>query len=121
MRLHCLLLCAVALFAQPASLPHLEKRGNATQLIVDGRPFLMLGGELTNSASSSLAYLAPYWPKLAAANLNTVLAAVSWELTESQPGTFDFSLVDGMIQDARRHNLRLVFLWSARSPRPAGR
>ncbi len=100
--------------AQPqvsSTIPHLEKRGNATQLIVDGRPFLMLAGELTNSASSSLDYLAPYWPKLAAAHLNTVLAAVSWELVEPEPGRFDFSLVDGMIRDARKHNLRLVFLW----------
>ena len=27
---------------------HLEKRGAATQLIVDGKPFLALAGELTN-------------------------------------------------------------------------
>jgi hypothetical protein len=76
------LLGATLAVAQPAnpSIPHLEKRGGVTQLIVDGRPFLMLGGELTNSASSNLEYLAPYWSKLAAANINTVLAAVSWEL-----------------------------------------
>ena len=109
--------CAVALLAigpalaQPAAIPHLEKRGSTTQLIVDGRPFLMLAGELTNSASSSLEYLAPYWSKLAGANLNTVLAAVSWELIEPEPGTFDFALVDGMIREARRHRLRLVLLW----------
>ena len=64
------LLAAGAALAQPATMPHLEKRGDTTQLMVDGRPFLMLGGELTNSASSSLDYLAPYWPKLAAANLD---------------------------------------------------
>lgn len=102
---------AMAASAEPSSIPHLEKRGSATQLIVDGRPFLMLAGELTNSASSSMDYLAPYWPKLAAANLNTVLAAVSWELVEPEPGQFDFSLVDGMIREARRNKLRLVFLW----------
>jgi len=113
----CALPCAGAVIAigaalaQPAAIPHLEKRGSATQLMVDGRPFLMLAGELTNSASSSLEYLAPYWPKLAAANLNTVLAAVSWELIEPEPGAFDFSLVDGMVREARRHHLRLVFLW----------
>jgi hypothetical protein len=97
--------------AAQSAIPHLEKRGAATQLIVDGRPYLMLAGELTNSASSDLKYLAPYWPKLAAAHINTVLAAVSWELVEPEPGQFDFSLVDGMIRDARQHNLRLIFLW----------
>jgi len=112
-----LLTCATALFsvaivgAQPASLPHLEKRGGATQLMVDGRPFLMLGGEVTNSASSSPEYMAQYWPKMAAAGLNTVLAAVTWELTEPEPGVFDFSLVDGMIRDARRYNQHLILLW----------
>jgi beta-galactosidase GanA len=119
MKLRHLAPCAVALLgaavaaAQPASpsIPHLEKRGGVTQLIVDGRPFLMLAGELTNSASSNLDYLAPYWPKLAAANINTVLAAVSWELVEPEPDRFDFALVDGMIREARKHNQRLIFLW----------
>ena len=40
-------------------LPHLEKRGKATQLIVDGKPYLILGGELHNSSSSDLNYLKP--------------------------------------------------------------
>jgi len=44
-------------------------------------------------------------------NLNTVLAAVSWELTEPEEGKFDFTLVDGLIDDARQYNLRLVLLW----------
>ena len=38
---HFLSLCG-AICAQDANLPHLEKRGNTTQLIVDGKPFLML-------------------------------------------------------------------------------
>ena len=40
--------------------PHLEKRGNVTQLIVKDKPWLALAGELGNSTSSSRAYLAPY-------------------------------------------------------------
>ena len=32
--------------AQQNQAPHLEKRGAATQLIVDGKPFLILGGEV---------------------------------------------------------------------------
>jgi hypothetical protein len=120
MKLRHVLSCAVALLGigiadaqsvATSSMPRLEKRGNATQLIMDGRPFLILAGELTNSASSSMDYMEPYWPKLAAANMNTVLAAVTWELVEPEPGKFDFALVDGAIREARRNQLRLIFLW----------
>lgn len=91
--------------------PHLEKRGSATQLIVDGKPFLVLGGELHNSSSSTLLYMAPIWPRLTAMHLNTVLAPVSWELIEPEEGKFDFRIVDGLIDGARQNRLRLVFLW----------
>ena len=98
--------------AKPSSkLPHLEKQGTATQLIVEGKPYLVLGAELNNSSASSMEYMRPLWPKIAAANLNTVLATVSWELMEPQEGRFDFSLVDGLIQDARLYNLRLIVIW----------
>jgi beta-galactosidase GanA len=92
-------------------LPHLERQGTATQLIVDGKPFLMLGGELHNSSSSSLDYMKPIWPELKQMNLNTVLTPVSWELIEPEEGKFDFTLVDGLIRGARENDLHLVFLW----------
>ena len=94
-----------------ANIPHLEKRGSATQLIVDGKPFLALGAELHNSSASSMEYMQPLWPKIAATNLNIVLATVSWKLMEPEEGRFDFSLVDGVIHDARQYNLHLIMLW----------
>ena len=95
----------------PSALPHLETRGNATQLIVDGQPFLMLGGELHNSSSSSLAYMQSVWPRLAAMHLNTVLTPIAWETTEPTEGHFDFTTVDGLLQGARDNHLHLVVLW----------
>jgi hypothetical protein len=92
-------------------LPRIEKIGSATRLVVDGKPFLVLGGELHNSSSSHLDYMIPIWPKLRALNLNTVLAPVSWELLEPKEGQFDFSLVDGLIRGARENQLHLIFLW----------
>ena len=96
-----------------APIPHLEKRGTATQLIVDGKPFLVLAGELTNNSATSVEYMKPIWPKLVEAKLNTVLAGVAWNQVEPQEGKFDFSVLDGIIRDARSHNLRLVLLWFA--------
>ena len=97
--------------AAASDIPHLRKQGTATQLIVDGKPFLALAGELLNSNATSLEYLKPVWPKLVAAKLNTVLAGVSWNQIEPQEGKFNFSVLDGVIQGARVHNLHLVLLW----------
>ena len=99
--------------AQQVRPPYLRQQGTATQLVVDDKPFLVLAGELGNSTSSSLEYMRPIWPKLAALHLNTVLIPVYWELIEPAEGKFDFTLVDGLIQEARKHNLRLVPLWFA--------
>ena len=103
---------AVPAQAQPDSaIAHLRKQGTATQLIVDGKPFLMLAGELRNSTTSSLEFMKPVWSKLVALHLNTVLAAVQWELMEPKEGQFDFTLVDAQIRAAQSNHLRLVFLW----------
>jgi hypothetical protein len=103
-----------ALAAQPksaANLPHLERRGSVSQLIVDGKPFLVLGGELYNNSATNLEYMKPIWPRLKGMNLNTVLAAISWAQLEPAEGKFDYSLVEGLIRDARSHGLHLVLLW----------
>ena len=107
---------AIASYAAPApqpgaQLPHLEKRGAVTQLLVDGQPYLMLAGELHNSSSSSIRYMEPVWPRLAAAHLNTVLAPVAWETIEPQENHFDFGNVDGLLAGARSNHLQLVILW----------
>jgi hypothetical protein len=108
----CLGVLAAAL-AAPADppLPQLRRQGSATQLVVDGKPFLIRGGELGNSTASNAAYLEPFWPRFAELNLNTVLAPVYWELLEPEEGRFDFTLVDQVIAQARRHRMRLVLLW----------
>jgi hypothetical protein len=116
-----LLLCLfvpVSLLAQssapPSSaVPQLVKNGGAVQMMVDGKPLLMLAGELHNSSSSSLAYMKPEWPLLAAMGLNTVLTPVSWELVEPTEGRYDFALVDGLLAQAREQHLHIVFLWLA--------
>jgi beta-galactosidase GanA len=97
--------------AAVASPPRLEKQGSTRNLIVDGKPFLILGGELGNSSASSAEYMKPHWPRLKAMNLNTVLAPVYWELIEPVEGKFDWSSVDAMLRDARAHDLKIVVLW----------
>jgi beta-galactosidase GanA len=105
----CWILCAIACSAQ--EIPRLEKRCAVTQLIVDGRPWLSLGGELLNNAASTAENARPVWSGLATMNLNTVLVGVGWSWTEPEEGRYDFSALDGALRDARNHNLRVVLLW----------
>lgn len=92
-------------------LPHLQRQGDATQLVVHGAPFLVRGGELGNSSASSMAWMEPAWPKLADMHVNTVLAPVYWELLEPEEGEFDFTLVDELLAEARVQDMKLVLLW----------
>jgi hypothetical protein len=92
-------------------MPRLSDAGSIKQLHVDGKPFLMLAGELHNSSASSDAYMAPVWPKLKAMNLNTVVSTVSWDMVEPRQGTFDFRSLDSQVAAARANGLRLVMIW----------
>lgn len=94
-----------------APAPHLEKRGDVTQLIVQGEPYLVLASELRNSSASSLDYMEPLWKNLKEGGMNTVLAVVSWEQVEPVEGQFDFSVVDGLVRAARANDLKLALLW----------
>jgi beta-galactosidase GanA len=72
---------------------------------------LILGGELGNSSSSNIDYMRPVWRKLKSMHLNTVLIPVYWELLEPAEGKFDFTLVDSMMAEARKQDLKLIILW----------
>lgn len=92
-------------------IPNLQRKGNKTQLIVNGKPFIIRGGELGNSSATTMESMEPIWSKLTDMNLNTVLTPIYWELIEKEEGHFDFSLVDDLILRARKENLKLIFLW----------
>jgi beta-galactosidase GanA len=105
------LLVALAAPAAAAAPPHLVVQGTTRQLIVDDRPFLILGGELGNSTASDLAALKPHWADFRRLHMNTVVAPVSWELIEPEEGRFDWTDVDGLLADARAGGQHLVLLW----------
>ena len=96
---------------ESGGIPRLRQQGTATQLVVDGAPFLILGGELGNSTASSVAGMRPMWARLKGMHLNTVVAPVYWELIEPEEGRYEFASVDSLITDARANGMRLVLLW----------
>ena len=79
-------------------------------LRVDGEPFLLLGIQLNNS-SGFPAELRRLAPAIARSHANTVMAPIGWESVEPVEGRFDWAVVDGLIAEARRQQVRLVLLW----------
>jgi beta-galactosidase GanA len=71
----------------------------------------MLAGEVQNSSFSSAEHMDSLWSTLAAANFNTVLGAVTWEMIEPVEGLFNFHELDRIILGARAHGLHLILLW----------
>ncbi|OJJ97260.1 glycoside hydrolase family 35 protein [Aspergillus aculeatus ATCC 16872] len=100
--------------APPAGsrIPHLRPIENGKQLVVHGRPFLVLPGMLQLSSSfTSPEYTYTVWQKLVDAHVNTVLGRVAWEETEPFEGHFLLDKLDEVILGARKHGLHLVLLW----------
>jgi len=90
--------------------PKIIQKDGRYALIVDGRPFLVLGGQIHNS-SAWPSELPQVWESMAALHANTVEAPVYWEQFEPQPGHFDYTNVDQIVEGARAHNLHVVLLW----------
>ncbi|WP_455639142.1 GH35 family beta-galactosidase [Parabacteroides sp.] len=107
-----MLVCISFLSAQ-SKLPKIEEYNGVNQLIVNDMPYVMLSGELHNSSSSSLKYMEPIWDKLKQMHLNTIIATVSWELFEPEEGKYDYTLVEGLIKEARKNDFKLVLIWFA--------
>ena len=74
-------------------------------------PCPILGGELSNSAATSVADIDEVMPRMRALGLNSVLVPAYWELMEPVEGQFDFTLIDRTIDVARQEHLHVVFLW----------
>lgn len=105
------MLCFASAGYANAQKSHLLKQGSATQMVVDGKPFLILGGELGNSSAACPTDIERIFPKLQRMGLNTVLVPAYWDLTEPQEGAFDFALTDKVIAQARQNGLKVIFLW----------
>jgi beta-galactosidase GanA len=93
--------------SNPTTPPRIVER----RLVLDGRPTLLLAGELHNSSGSTAEGMASRWAGIVDAGCDTVLAAVTWEQFEPEEGRFDPTAVDALLEGARAHGLRLVLLW----------
>jgi hypothetical protein len=100
-----------ALSAHASEIPRIEKLNDGGRLVVNGKPYLILGGELGNSSAGTAAQADSILPKLAKIHVNTVLIPVAWEQIEPIEGKFDFGILDHWIDVARKEHLHFVILW----------
>jgi len=85
--------------------PQLEfVNSNTAHIVANGKPMLMIGGELGNSSASTLEDVKKIFPHLNRLGLNTVLAPISWELIEPQEGKFDMTSLDNILAEARKND-----------------
>jgi len=107
----CLVLLFMALLAQ-AQIPQLVKINNHYTLMVDGKPYMMLGGQCGNSSNWPAA-LPEVWQTMEEMNANTLEIPIYWEEIEKVQGQYDFTSVQLLLDQARQHDIRLVLLWFA--------
>src|ERR1039457_3115466 len=91
-------------------IPHLVEKDGRYALFVDDAPYLMLGAQVHNS-SSWPAELPKVWPAMENLHVNTVEMPVYREQIEARQGVYDFTLVDTLLAEARKHQVHLVLLW----------
>jgi hypothetical protein len=107
-----LLLAAAAsiALAQGKPIPQLVTKGAQHTFLVDGKPFLMLGGQVDNRVYVP-DEMAKVLPGFQSYHGNTVEFPVPWKLIEPVEGTFDFTAVDRIVRDIRARGLRAIVLW----------
>ena len=106
-----LLACVVWLaLAQSRPIPQLVKTGDKFTFLVDGKPFIMLGGQVGNF-SALPDRMDRARDAFRAMNLNTVEYPVYWNAIEPEEGKFDFSGFDQILRGVRSQGLRAVLLW----------
>jgi beta-galactosidase GanA len=91
-------------------LPKIVHKDGRHALLVDGKPFFMLGAQVNNS-SAWPAQMPLVWPAIDKLGANTLEVPIAWEQIETAPGTFEFDYLDALLAQARDHGVRLVLLW----------
>jgi hypothetical protein len=105
-------LAVASLQAEERAMPRLVEKDGRFALLVDGAPYLVLAAQVRNSSAWPSVF-PKLWPALEYMNVNTVEVPVYWNQFEPQPGRYDFTLIDMLLSEARRHDVRLVPLWFA--------
>jgi hypothetical protein len=93
-------------------MPQIIQKNGKHALLVDGKPYFILGGQAHNS-SGWPSMLPGVWSAIDSLHANTLEIPIYWEQIEPEPGKFDFAIINTLLSQARAHHIRLVLLWFA--------
>lgn len=75
------------------------------------RPFFSIGAQTSNSSSAQAELVARDCRAAQKMGMNTLAAAVTWELLEPNEGVYSFDQIDMLIRTTEEYGLCLVVLW----------
>jgi hypothetical protein len=101
---------AALMLAQSKPISQIVKKGDKYNLLVDGKPFIILGGQVNNPTAFP-DRMQRAWPKFKALHANTIEFPIYWDSIEPEEGKLDFSGVDEILRGLRSQNLRAILLW----------
>lgn len=92
-------------------LPRLVHHETGYSFEIDGQRTVLLGGQIHNSSSSSIASIDASFAKVASLNYDFVISPISWKQFEPVEGKYDFSLLEHQLRVAEKLNLKIVMIW----------
>jgi hypothetical protein len=95
-----------------ATLPRLIEKNGRHALLVDGKPYFILGAQAHNS-SAWPGMLPQVFSAMKELHANTLEIPIYWEQIEPVQGKFDFSLIDTLLLQSRKQKVHVVLLWFA--------
>src|SRR5690349_199790 len=95
------------------SLSQIVRVDGRPRLLVDDKPFLILGLQWDCDSCFSAEEMNPLFPHAARMGANTAVLPTYWREIEPTPGSYEFGMVDERLRVARANGLRIVLLWFA--------
>lgn len=92
-------------------LPYLRKTNGRSELMVNGKPFIILGFQWSCDLSSDEAYVESYLPYAREMGCNTVVIPVYWRDVEPSPGNYRLEDLRKRIFACRENGLKMGVLW----------
>ncbi len=78
---------------------------------VDDKPFFSIGGQVNNSSTYNREDILRSFDIARKIGLNTIAVPIYWNQIEKEKDVYDTSIIDLLIEQCEKHNLKLCLIW----------